>query len=356
MESETLDYLVGLGENDFLDYKRQYPSVNSDLVHDILCLSNSLADSDRYLIFGVDDNKTIYGIGSDTNRRKLADIITVLRSARLNRIPKLSLLTFTKEDHEIDVLIVKDVSEKPYFLTEDYTQGGRPLRAGVVYSRISDSNTPVNGTSPDHAIEKMYYERFGLKLSPKARLLKYLKESHKWHYGYNELGNLYFYHEDFPEFTIMEKDKDHSDSYVEPWSIDFSDKNSTKDEYFIKYHGTILDSLILIWLDGARNKRIQPRHKIINQNGNYYHYYYYVKDSLDHLANEMILKAYPDLEIHRGLDHLFPVFESVEEADQILGDDFVKPVNEYIWYFFDKSQDDYIKVEAGKKWRIFWKR
>jgi hypothetical protein len=266
------------------------------------------------------------------------------------------LLKFSRDQQEVDVLVIKDIGEKPYFLTEDYTSNGRPLRAGVIYSRIADVNTPVNGTSPDHVIEKMFYERFGLKLVPKERLIKYLREVEKWHYGYNEKGSLYFYHEQFPEFTLVEKERDFSDPYVEPWSIDFPDKNSTKSEFFVKYHGTILDNLVLIWLDGARNKRVQPRHKIINKSGNYFHYYYYEENSLDYLANEMILTAYPDLENHRSLEHLFPVFGSNELANRILDEDFDKKVNEYIWYYFDKTEDDFIKVEAGKKWRIFWKR
>lgn len=114
-----------------------------------------------------------------------------------------------------------------------------------------------------------------------------------------------------------------------------------------------MDNIILVWLDGARNKRVQPQHKIIKENENYYHYYYYLIDSLEYLANEMILQAYPDLENHRALEHLFPVFNSVSEADRVLNDDFKKSINQYIWYFFDKSQEDYIKVEAGKNGVFF---
>lgn len=70
----------------------------------------------------------------------------------------------------------------------------------------------------------------------------------------------------------------------------------------------------------------------------------------------MILTAYPDLQNHRGLNHLFPVFELPDEADRVLDSDFQKQTNEYTWYFFDKTQDDYVKVENGKHWRIYWKK
>lgn len=354
---KILDELLQSNESEFLDFKQEYPSVNSDLIHDVLCLANSIVDSDRYLVFGVDDSKNICGIESDTKRKTQANLIDVLRSARLNKMPQFTLTKHLVGTHEIDVLIIKDADEKPYFLTEDYTKDGRPLRAGVVYSRIGDTNTPPNSTSADHIIEKMYYDRFGLRLSPKERLFKYLREIEKWHYGYNEERNLYFYHEQFPEFTLTEKNKESSESYVEPWSIDFPDKNSTKSEFFVKYHGTILDNLILVWLDGARYKRIQPTHKIIKSSNNYYHYYYYVNDSLACLANAMIQAAYPDSTGNgHMLDHLFPIFESSEDAERILDADFVKTENDYIWYFFDQTQNDYVKVEKGKHWRIFWKR
>lgn len=203
----TLRHLLDTGECEFLDFKREYPSVNSDLVQDILCLANSIVDSDRYLVFGVEDNKNICGIESDTKRKTQANIVDVLRSARLNKLPKFTLIKHTSESHEVDILIIKDVGEKPYFLTEDYSGNGRPLRAGVIYSRIGDTNTPPTSTSADQIIEKMFYERFGLKLSPRERLFKYLRELEKWKYGYNEDGNLYFYHEQFPEFTLVEKVK-----------------------------------------------------------------------------------------------------------------------------------------------------
>lgn len=172
----SLKNIIGLDESEFLDYKREYPSVNSDLLHDILCLANSVVDSDRYLVFGVDDNKNICGVETDPKRKNLADIINMLRSSRLNKIPRVSLKLVKFGSQEIDILVIKDTGEKPYFLSEDYTSNGRPLRAGAVYTR-------TNGTSPDHIVEKMYYERFGLKLSPKERLIKYLQETSLWRYG-----------------------------------------------------------------------------------------------------------------------------------------------------------------------------
>lgn len=80
-----------------------------------------------------------------------------------------------------------------------------------------------------------------------------------------------------------------------------------------------------------------------------------MSNSLQYLTNEMILAAYPDLET-RQQDLLFPVFESKEVANEILDEDFKKKINDYIWYYFDKEQNDFIKVDSGEKHRIFWKR
>ncbi|MCO5113400.1 MAG: ATP-binding protein [Bdellovibrionaceae bacterium] len=356
MNNLSIDDLLSSQENEALDFKQEYPSTNSDLIHDILNLANSITDSDRYLVFGVQDNKNICGIETDNKRKSIANIITILRSARLNKIPKISLKTICFQNHEIDILIIKNEDEKPYFLTEDYTSNGRPLRAGAIFSRVADTNTPVNSTTADHIVEKMFYERFGFKLTPKEKLFKYLHELQMWSYGYNENGNLYFFHERFPEFTIVAKDQDFSESYVEPWSINFPDKNSKRRDFFVKYNGTILDNLTLIWLDGTRGKRIQPYRVDIQKDDTYYLSYYYVENSLDHLVNKMIQKCYPDTGHQRRLEKLFPSFKSHEDAEKILNEDFAKELKEYTWYYFNKKDDDFIIIESGKEWKIFWKR
>ena len=42
-------------EGGFWDYKKSWHENKADLLHDIICLSNSLHKGDRYLIIGISD-------------------------------------------------------------------------------------------------------------------------------------------------------------------------------------------------------------------------------------------------------------------------------------------------------------
>ena len=341
------------GEN--LDYKSQYPTVNSDLIHDVLCLSNSIINSDRLLVFGINDDRSVSGVENDPNRKNQADLINLFRTSRLNKLQSFFLVTENYNDHEIDILVIKNMPEKPYFLTEDYTSSGRPLRAGTVYSRVGDTNTPVNSCSSDHIVEKMYMERIGLDKSPLDRFHIYLKQKELWKYGYNNDG-LYFYHTMFPEFTIQETgDREHN-QYVEPWCLEFPDQNASRTDFFIKFHNTVLGNLYLIWIDGARFKRVQPRQKIINDSGIYFQSFYYVEESIEYLANEMILEAYPDLEHRSFYDEFFIVFSSDEKANEEIERSYHAQDGQYVIYSFDKAEDDYVRIDSRGRRRLFWRR
>lgn len=75
-------------------------------MHDIICLANAKADTDRYLLFGIDDNKNIVGIENDKNKKTSAGIQDLLKKSNFNRIPKVNLEYIKSEnDHEIDLLI-----------------------------------------------------------------------------------------------------------------------------------------------------------------------------------------------------------------------------------------------------------
>lgn len=353
-EDINFEDILRFRECEFIDFKKQYPTVNSDLIHDVLCLSNALTLSSRMLVFGVADDGTLVGVGNDQNRRSQPDLITLLRSCRLNKIPKLFLKTVNHEGMEFDVLVINNEPDKPYFLTEDYVANGRPLRAGVVYSRIADTNIPVNATTPDNMIERMYFERLGLDLTPLERVKKYLHETSKWKYGYNEEGNLYFYHEDFPEFTVQESAREHREKYCEPWSIDFPDQNASISDYFVKYNATILTKVFLIWLDGARYKRIQPKVFRYNYHGVDYFSYYYILETIEVLINKMIIDVYGE-SANGDTANLFPVFEGPSDAESILESDFLSKNNSYIFYFYDEDQSDYFRIEKGKQYKVFWK-
>ena len=77
-------------------------------------------------------------------------------------------------DKELDILTISNESSKPYFLTKDETKRGTMIRAGVVYSRLCDSNTPKDSSANPYEIEEMWRQRFGLDKKASDRFIDVL--------------------------------------------------------------------------------------------------------------------------------------------------------------------------------------
>ena len=165
-----LQFLIAQKESEWLDFKREFHNNKAKLLHDILCLSNSFHDGDRYLIFGVNDNKTIYGIEDDPNKKTNADLHDFLRQLPLNSIPKIDLSFQQFNEHEIGMLKIKDLPKKPYWLKREYRDKGATIRAGAIYTRLSDTNVPLNETAPEDNVEIMWRGRLDL-LEKKQHIL-----------------------------------------------------------------------------------------------------------------------------------------------------------------------------------------
>ena len=59
---ERLSELIEEGESEYCDFKLVHHRDKAELIHDILCLSNSPSGSNRYIIFGIRDSRDIAGI------------------------------------------------------------------------------------------------------------------------------------------------------------------------------------------------------------------------------------------------------------------------------------------------------
>ena len=251
MRLSNLLHLLQQNECEWLDFKQEFHDNNVKLLHDIICLSNVAVDKDRYLVFGVANNKTIVGIENDTNRKTSADIQNLLKNSNFNKIPKVRLdYIKNQNNNEIGVLIIFNKPDKPYFLTKDKRYGKDVLRAGVVYTRIGDTNIPLNESAPEDHIEQMWMERFGINLPPLQRMEKLLDQTDAWE-EIGADGNLY--HRDFPEYKIVEGEKLNSD-FVEEWSKKFPDPHALSFYIEIWHKNTILKKCVFVWVDGARYK------------------------------------------------------------------------------------------------------
>src|SRR5438093_4008496 len=171
-----INLLIQERESEKLDFKRTHHADTLALLHDILCLANAWVESDRFLVFGVADDAQVVGVEADGNRRTGANVQNLLRQSRLNRIPTVSMQTIRVSGQQIDVLTIKNRPDKPFFATADRTFQGRTIRAGVVYTRIGDTNVPLGESAPEYAIELAWRERFGLGLPPLRRAFRLLEE------------------------------------------------------------------------------------------------------------------------------------------------------------------------------------
>lgn len=160
---EDLQNIIAQKESIWLDFKREFHSNNAKLLHDILCLSNALYNGDRFIVFGVADDKIIYGVENDPNRKTNADVHDFLRQMHFNKIPQVELTFHKLSGHEIGLLQIENLPQKPYAIQQDFQRNKILIRAGVVYTRLSDTNIPHNETAPEDYIERMWKERLEYK-------------------------------------------------------------------------------------------------------------------------------------------------------------------------------------------------
>lgn len=341
-------------EAEHLDRKREYPKNNVNLIHDILCLANADAKNHRYLIFGIANDKTIFGVENDPNRKNQSHILNLLKDSHLNRLPIITLNTITIENHQIDILEIENRPDKPYYLKKDKKDKedqGKIIRAGVFYTRYGDTNTPLNECADELFIERMFRERFGINKSPLERIKLSLKNIFTWKWGENEKGEEYFYDEMNPEFQLYRSHE--STKFDEGWSLSFPDSRAFQYELFLKFHNTLLKRLFVVSCDGGRYLTIRP--EIWNKQDKltdcYYQSYYFVQNSLECLVNEMIHYVHPQKN-DRGWLESFPIFSSQKEAKSAFEIDYEKGMLEYIYYIFDRQSQCYYSVKKGQKNKI----
>jgi len=102
------------------------------------CSNTVKHQGDRYIIFGVKDDGDIEGVPEE-DRKTQADIISTLGRAGFagNLYPDVYLRELELEEKTIDVLVIKDTAEKPFYLQKEYNARGVKLHAGTTRYCIS---------------------------------------------------------------------------------------------------------------------------------------------------------------------------------------------------------------------------
>lgn len=303
-------------EGQYWDYKREWHSNKATLLRDIICLANTNHKGNRYLIIGVDDSGEIVGVENETQvespvckRYKQNQLIDFLSKNNFSNdnVPEIDLKTLMIQERLIDVIIIYDKSQKPYYLTADYKDQGEYVKGYYIYSRKGEVNTPKNQQCPEYEIGQMWRERFGLGMSPLERFKILLSKSEDW----SQTNPEQHYHKLFPEFRIMFSECRKATNFPEPYPHFYLSEDMSIIDVALYFHSTLLFSHDCVYLDNHRLLTPAPLEKMLKLKDNLW-YFYYIKNEL--IGQLMLYMNQGIFSVACGGEAPFIVFENAEES------------------------------------------
>lgn len=321
-------------EDNYYDFKEEYPTNNKELLKDILSLANCNHDGDRYLLFGIaeEDKFTVKGIENTKNRKKLVDIQSCLDSKffACERVPSIDLYTVKDEDeHEIDVLEIKNKKFKPYFLIKDYEN----VKSHKIYTRHHDQNNEANS----HEIIHMWKEQFGLTGDVKQKFNKLLTDVDKWQY--NE-DNHTFINLAFPENKIVIEKLDECSS-KDAFMLNYGPHKAIKCNAKFLVNDTEIEAYEYVLLDEYRNEFPTPHFQdVLYIEDEICGFYYYIENSSKYLLFELC--EYNNLTVNI-VDDVFPhiVFKNKEDFENF--NKYLENEKENLTDTLNNKQNDCLK-------------
>ncbi|BBB62506.1 DNA-binding protein [Undibacterium sp. KW1] len=280
MRQKIQDLVASQREGDYWDFKERHHENKAVLLHDILCLANTITKCNKYLIYGVSDPSSgceIKGVPSE-GRRSQADIIDFLRSKNFagDIRPEIELRTLIMAGVEIDVVIVFDHPNKPYYLTEDYRDNGKVVEAHHIYCRNSDTNTPITSSADLRRIEAMWRERFGLDLQPAQRMEELLKHPDDWEKDFS--NGRFCYHKFYPEYQI---EFGEVKAFKDVYSYFYISEKSFIGTAKFRYLSTVLFTLAYVCCDDSRIEFVDPTNASIRTKSREIWYQYFELNGRD---------------------------------------------------------------------------
>jgi hypothetical protein len=391
LESEIRG-LIQLGaEGDYWDFKQEWHVKKTDLLHDIICMANNQVGRDGYIIIGVTDNYVVQGVPPE-NRKNQQGLIDFLRDKPFagEVRPSVYVRTLKIDEKDVDVIIVKSTSDVPYYLSKCYKDDGLVDKDNI-YTRIGDTNTPINESANIDKIEKLWRRRFGIDKTSLEKVKLLLSNPLGWlpvgTDGIHSSNTNYqtWYNKDYPEFKIR-YDKDISrfdegridvveqDMY---WmnKLPMPTHNAFVYELSVLYHSTVMYSTLAVFADNHRFRRVLWKHNYLHDNleEQILIYCYVEKGSLDFSVDEWLCNHYDTVEktlsatYHPSLEpwgtnleyigsdpySVVPVFESADEHKA-----FIEYIESNISVFKDTvgdwSRSDTSSAECVDPNKIEW--
>ena len=292
--------LIATGkEGDHWDFKRASHAKTGDLIKDIMCLANTPRHAgDRYIVYGVDNTGSVVGMNSDPHRTQ-ADIVNTLSNAGFagGVYPDIYLQQIELHGQRLDVVVIKDRPEKPYYLQRGYHKDDVRLNPGTVYARVRDSNTPSDQVASSHDIEQMWRERFGLDETPFERAQNYLLDRDGW----TKTSEYVWYYSQFPEFTITPTEEEpRSVQAGENWVRSTINPSAFVRSLRICFHQTVLAEVNCILYDEMRAITPEPQPRRVDSTRDLW-FFSLCADTLDFLFLQFLTGTAKDQLLRDGL-------------------------------------------------------
>lgn len=283
LKEEIIRLLSFQQERGYWDFKREWHAKKGELLHDIICMANNLCNRDGYIIIGVDEEKgyKITDIKEDPNRKNTQKLVDFLKDKKFagGVRPLVHVEQVSLYQGEVDVIVIENDHNTPYYLTEPF----EGLRANHIYTRVMDTNTPVDKSADINNVEYLWRKRFHLDDTPIEKAAYYLKRPQDWSASpiEHELSMFYKYS---PEF-VLRREYDETRTGYEFYLLGQMDPRPHWYTVTLYYHQTALKQFVGASLDGGRCFVIAP-----NISGISFSkldtwdvsYRYYEKESLDY--------------------------------------------------------------------------
>lgn len=288
-------------------------------------MANNPSNHDGFIIIGVDEENgyRIYSLDTDKKRKKTADIVNVLRDASfaggVRPIVQVQKVKLDSAD-VVDVIIIKNDRNVPYFLSERY----RNVRAHHIYTRTADTNTPVDSSTDINVQEKLWRKRFGIDATGLERIKTYLQRPEDWIQTSNDV----MYYKYAPEFTVAEE-RIGGYHYPKIWDLLQADNRVDCSTLYLCVHQTVLEEIFKINLDGARCSVIHPKREVLEIPEDMYKkelfgYYYFVRDSLEYILYRFLETKNMDDDLFVRNLFLDCILLFKDDEEKSLFDDFLR--------------------------------
>lgn len=309
---EQVEQLISMRyEGEYWDFKEKYSEKKADLLHDIICMANNLTDKDGLIIFGISDSFEVIDITDDPNRKNQQNIITFLKSKSFagDIIPQIELKVVQVNGKNVDVLIVKNTDKVPYYLTEDYRDGEKVVKANYIYTRVGDTNTSINDSAKIDKVEELWKKRFGINSTILWKAECLIENCDSWK---RDLDDKPWYNKIMPEFRF---------EYGQALELEgericgfYTNKKGYYRKFRILYNSTPIYEDDMWYLDEMRLEVPQLGFRIIEIDGKVNYYYYIDKTTIKGKLLKLFSKGTYNLEPRGSNERGILLFEnSIEQ-------------------------------------------